>query len=177
MPVRKFVNSIGFGFDAQIADTVNKSFYKNIFNRLGIGTFSYVIALIQVLIHFKPMTIVVDINQQKRKITNCWMVTTGNHPYYGGGMKIMPNAKIQPNILPILIIQDISKWKVLSLFITVFIGKHQMFKEVEILETTGFTIVSDQELFYQVDGQTDTCRTCIVSKQEEVVKLKGTNIR
>ncbi|RDW18319.1 hypothetical protein CWR48_12115 [Oceanobacillus arenosus] len=175
-PIRNFANSIGFGFDAQIANTVNKSVYKNIFNRLGIGTLSYVIALIQVLIHFKPMTVIVDVNQQQRKLTNCWMVTTGNHPYYGGGMKIIPDAKIQPNILPILIIHDISKWKVLSLFITVFIGKHQMFKEVERLEATDFTIISDQELFFQVDGQTDTCKTCTVTKQVDPVILLGTKM-
>ncbi|RDW15913.1 diacylglycerol/lipid kinase family protein [Oceanobacillus chungangensis] len=176
-PNRNFVNSIGFGFDAQIADTVNKSVYKNILNRLGIGTFSYVIALIQVLIRFKPMMVNININQKQRKLTNCWMVTTGNHPYYGGGMKIIPNAKIQPNILPVLIIHDISKWKVLSLFITVFFGKHLMFKEVEVLETTGFTIDSDQEIFFQVDGQTGTCKSCIITKQTEPVNLQGTNIR
>nr|WP_222619097.1 hypothetical protein [Ornithinibacillus massiliensis] len=44
-------------------------------------------------------------------------------------MKIIPNAKIQPNVLPVLVIHGISKWKVLGLFLTVFIGKHIRLKK------------------------------------------------
>lgn len=83
---------MGFGFDAEIAATSNASKYKGLLNLLRIGKFSYVIALIQILIRFKPQEIEVEIDGENRIIQDCWMITIANHPYYGGGMKIIPDA-------------------------------------------------------------------------------------
>ncbi|WP_249872316.1 diacylglycerol/lipid kinase family protein [Oceanobacillus saliphilus] len=171
---RKFANSIGFGFDAVIAKAVNESNYKNLLNAIGLGTVSYVIALLQVLITFKPMSVTIEVNGKTKKLDNCWMVSIGNHPYYGGGMKIIPHAVIQPKVLPVLIIHSISKWKVLALFITVFFGNHASYKEVEVLEAKSLKITSVQPILFQVDGQTDLCRYSEIIKQAAPIKILGT---
>lgn len=173
---RYFVNSIGFGFDAEVAQTANQSFYKRILNKFRLGKVSYVIALIQVLRRFKPLNIEVEVNGQKRQIHNCWMVTIANHPYYGGGMKIIPDASTQPSIFPVLIIHSISKWKVLGLFMTVFTGKHVNFKEVELFEATELKIFSTDKLYYQVDGETHIGRPCVITKQSEAINVMGTKV-
>lgn len=172
---KKFVNNIGFGFDAQIAEKVNKSKYKQILNKLYLGKISYVIALLQVLIQFKPMNIMLEIDGRKREVSDCLMVTIANHPYYGGGMKIIPTAKIQASVFPILLIRSVSKWKLLAVFITVFTGRHMKYKEVELIEATNLIIKSNHKLKFQVDGETDSCYTCKLSKQSESVKIIGTN--
>lgn len=172
---RRFVNNIGFGFDAEIAHTVNHSSYKKFFNSIGFGTLSYIIALLQVLIYFKPMSVTIEVDGVKRQLEKCWMVSIGNHPYYGGGMKVIPNAVIQPNILPVLIIHSISKRKVLALFMTVFLGIHQKYKEVEMFEATTLGIISEQIIRFQVDGQTNQCRSCFITKQAESLKIIGTS--
>ncbi len=174
---RSFVNSIGFGFDAEIAQTANHSFYKKILNKLYLGKVSYIIALIQVLRRFKPLNVEIDMNGRKRQIRDCWMVTIANHPYYGGGMKIIPNAFIRPSVFPVLIIHSISKWKVLALFMTVFTGKHVNFKEVELFETTELKISSADKMYYQVDGETHISRPCVITKQSETINVMGTNIQ
>ena len=174
---RYFVNSIGFGFDAEITQIANQSFYKKILNKLWLGRASYVIALIQVLRRFKPLNVEIEVNGQKRQIKDCWMVTIANHPYYGGGMKIIPDAVVQPSVFPVLIIHSISKWKVLGLFMTVFIGKHIQFKEVEIFETTELKISSTDKMYYQVDGETHVSRPCVITKQAEAINVMGTNIQ
>lgn len=174
---RYFVNSIGFGFDAEVAQTANQSFYKNVLSRLGLGKISYVIALIQVLRRFQPLNIDIEVNGQKRRIRDCWMVTISNHPYYGGGMKIIPDAFIRPSIFPVLIIHSISKWKVLGLFMTVFTGKHVNFKEIELFETTKLKIVSTDKMYYQVDGETHLSRPCTITKQSEAIHIVGTKVR
>lgn len=172
---RHFINSIGFGFDAEVAQTANQSFYKKLLNRLHLGKVSYVIALIQVLRGFKPLNIEVEVNGKKRQIRDCWMVTITNHPYYGGGMKIIPDACIQPSVFPVLIIHSISKWKVLGLFMTVFTGRHIQFKEVELLETTELRISSTDKMYYQVDGETHMSRPCVITKQSESINVVGIN--
>lgn len=170
---RLFVNNIGFGFDAQITDTANRSRYKKLFNKLRLGSLSYVIAIIQVLFRFKPMTIDLQVNGVLKQVTNCWMVTIANHPYYGGGMKIIPHAKIQPSTFPVLLIHSISKWKVLALFLTVFTGKHVNFKEVELVDAQQFKIVAESEIAYQVDGQTSKCLSCTLSKQQQSIIINN----
>ncbi|MBM7597650.1 YegS/Rv2252/BmrU family lipid kinase [Virgibacillus halotolerans] len=174
---QSFVSNIGFGFDADIVRTANRSKYKAILNKLHIGKISYVIALIQVLFRFKPRSVELKIDGEKRLIQDCWMVTIANHPYYGGGMKIIPHATIQPDKFPVLVLHSISKWKVLGLFITIFSGKHIHFKEVELLEATTIEIYAKGKVNCQVDGQTAVCTSCIISKQSQVVEVMGTNER
>ncbi|MFC4556743.1 diacylglycerol/lipid kinase family protein [Virgibacillus kekensis] len=170
---RIFVNSIGIGFDAEVAGKVNRSSYKKMLNKLRIGKITYIIALIQTLFTFKPMTLEVVIDGKHRYLQNCWMITMANHPYYGGGMKIIPQAEIQPEKLPVLIIHSISKWKVLSVFLIVFTGHHTRFKEVEIVEAKKVKVKSDSKITYQVDGQTSLCEKCTVTKQDIPFQVLG----
>lgn len=172
---RHFVNSIGFGFDAEVARTANQSSYKRVLNNLGLGKLGYVIALLQVLIYFKPLTINIEIDHEKRTIYNCWMLTVANHPYYGGGMKVIPNATIQPTVFPILIIHSVSKWKVLRLFLTVFTGRHTTYREVELFEATTLKVSSPDRMYCQIDGEIDICNPCKITKQSEAVKIVGIN--
>lgn len=171
---RFFVNNIGFGFDAMITKAANESRYKKLLNKVRLGKLSYVIALIHVLFKFKPIDIEVIINQEKKQISDCWMVTITNHPYYGGGMKIIPDSKIQPDVFPVLLIHSISKWKILFLFMTVFTGKHINFKEVSILETSELKINAPHRIDYQVDGESGTCSTAYLSKNKQSIRVMGT---
>lgn len=175
LPARLFTNSFGFGFDAKITRTANKSQHKKILNKIRLGKVSYIIAIIQELFRFKPVTLEIVVDQHRRVIDNCWMVTITNHPYYGGGMKIIPNAKIQSDVFPVLLIHSISKWKILALFMTVFTGKHINFKEVELLEATELTILSSNKINYQVDGETGTCLTAKITKRNQPIRVLGTN--
>lgn len=172
---RDFINSIGFGFDAEIAKKANQSSYKNFLNTLRLGTLSYVIALIQVLFKFRPFQVEVIMDGKKQIIEDCWMVTIANHQYYGGGMKIIPTAKIQPNVIPILIIHHISKWKILGLFITVFTGKHIRFKEVNLYHAETLSIQTNHPITYQVDGQTNSCQSCSITKNKQEIQIMGSD--
>ncbi|HLR79030.1 MAG TPA: diacylglycerol kinase family protein [Bacillota bacterium] len=172
--MRCFVNSIGFGFDAEIAQNANQSLYKKGLNAFRFGSLSYIFALIKVLFFFKPFTVTIEIDGKVREIERCWMVSVANHPFYGGGMKVIPTAKIQPNVLPLIIIHGVSKWKILGLFLTVFTGKHTQFKEVELLESHKVKITSTEPLYYQVDGSTNTCLTSLIMKKAHSIQIKGT---
>lgn len=100
------------------------------------------------MFRFKPINVEINIDDKRRILTDCWMITAANHPYYGGGMKIIPSAQIRDGTFPLLIINKISKWKVLGVFITVFTGKHIQFKEVELLEATKLEIRSDSSISF-----------------------------
>src|SRR5699024_1532784 len=168
---RYFVNSIGFGFDAEIVKTANESFLKRLFNRINIGNLIYVVALIKVLFKFVPFTIDIEVDEQRYTFHRCWMVVFGNHPFYGGGMKIIPDATVQSDYLSILLIHNVSKWKVLALFMTVFLGKHTKYKEVSLLKGMNMKVFSKEPTFYQVDGHNGSCKTVNIRKELSPVHI------
>lgn len=170
---RNFVNSVGVGFDAEIVKIADKSILKSLLNKLHLGNLVYVFALIKALFNYVPSTIEVETDGELHVFKQCWMVTTANHPFYGGGMKILPKATIQPDYFSILVIHNISKWKILALFVTVFTGKHIAFREVSLLKAREIKIQSNQRISYQADGQSGLCRCMCITKERYPISLLG----
>ncbi|MFS0751068.1 diacylglycerol/lipid kinase family protein [Oceanobacillus sp. 1P07AA] len=168
---RKMVNSLGFGFDAEIAERANSAKSKRYFNNLGIGKIIYLVSLVKVLRTYKPKRIQISIDGITRRLNDCWMLSVGNHPYYGGGLKILPHAKNNRDKIYGIIIHALPKWKVLLLFLSVIFGWHRYFKEVELFEADTVEILSDTLLCYQVDGQTDYSASCKIEKEKNPISV------
>ncbi|QHS23068.1 diacylglycerol kinase family lipid kinase [Virgibacillus sp. MSP4-1] len=166
-----FSNSIGFGFDGEVASVTNKAGYTKLLSLLKLSRLQYVIALLQVLLSYQPKKLELELDGKKRKIENAFMVTITNHPYFGGGMKIVPDASIHPHHLYVMIIENISKVKVLFLFFTVFFGKHLSFKEVKVYQAETIRVQSNEKIDYQVDGNSGKCTNCTVSKENSTRQI------
>ncbi len=172
-----FVNSIGFGFDAAVAKRANESSMKKFLNKLHLGQLSYLSALISVLFRFQFFNVELEIDGKKRRYNRCFMVLVGNHPYLGGGLKILPEAKVQPDKFSILMIHSVSKLKVLGVFLTVLWGGHVNFSEVTVVEAEKLKIISNKQLDYQVDGETDKIaplQSCTIVKKTHPIHILGT---
>jgi diacylglycerol kinase (ATP) len=161
-----FGNCLGFGFDAVVAKRANEASYKKVLNKIKLGSISYIIALIQTLFSFKPIPLELIIDGKKRNFSKTFLVTLTNHPYFGGGMKIAPHAKINEDYVYGIVVHNISKWKVLFLFLTVFFGKHTKFKEVYTFKGKYIEIKSKQKMIYQIDGQTGSCKEGFIQKDK-----------
>lgn len=172
---RLFANSIGFGFDALIAKKANRSSAKSVLNKLGLGKLSYMYTLIKGLIIYKPLTLKVNVSGSTRLINNCWIASASNHPYVGGGMKLVPQASNSNLEFTVILIHSISRLKVILLFATVFSGVHTRLKEVEQIDTNRVEFIFQEEVDLQADGETSTTSTCVISKEQEEVILLGTN--
>lgn len=170
-----FVNCIGFGFDAEVVIRANQRWLRKLVNFFRIGRLLYVFALLQTLMTFKPFNVNVKIDGKVKTLERCWMVVVTNHPYFGGGMKAIPNAKIEGQFFPVLTVHSVSKWKVLFMFMTIFTGKHLNIKGVDLYEKVScLTIKSKDRLPFQVDGELNYGQYCQVSKRTEAVMMQGT---
>jgi len=174
---RHFVNNMGFGFDALVAEQASRGSIKHILNRLHMGTLNYIGALIKVLLWFKPFSIELELDGKNKTIDDCWMVTIANHPYFGGGMKIIPDARNNAETFDILVLHSISKWKVLSLFMTIFTGKHVGFREVSLMEASHLKVHGKETLPFHVDGQPGSCTETAIMKTKEPVTILGANFK
>lgn len=171
---RKFINCIGFGFDAVVTKSANQSHYKRLFNTVRLGKLGYTIAIIRELLFYRPISIIVETDNLTKKYSNCFLITINNHAYFGGGMKINPLAQNNRDDFSVLIIDSISKWKVLALFLTVFTGKHIHFKEVKIISTKQIKISAEKPIPFQADGETGKTVSCFIKKAPLPIKIKGT---
>lgn len=170
---QEFVNSMGFGFDAEIAKQAQQPEFKRSLKRLFLNKLNYVIALLRVLFRFKPFSIDLDIEGKSHVISDCWMVTIANHPFYGGGMKIIPVAQITSGELDVLVLRGISKWKVLIFFLTIFTGKHVHFKEISLMKGTHITIRSQDKLYFHADGESGCCMKAVIGKNAGSYDVHG----
>ena len=132
---------------------VNRSRVKKFFNRHHLGKLTYVYYLIKELFHFKPFDVTIHIDGEKKNFSKVWLVTVANHPYIGGGMKLLPQAIPDDGILDCIIVHNISRLKILTLFISVFWGGHVGLKGVTILRGKSIHIEPGRPVYQHADGE------------------------
>lgn len=142
----KFLNVASIGIDAEIVK--NTRIFKGLFK----GKLAYTLGVLRTLFIFKPKSVTIkydDIEKNEKVL----LVAVANGNYYGGGMMISPNSKIDDNQLDICIIKNISKIKLLFLFPSVYNGKHGKYKKyVKFISANSLKIYSKEKIFLNVDG-------------------------
>ncbi|MFB6467622.1 diacylglycerol/lipid kinase family protein [Cytobacillus sp. Hz8] len=148
-----FINNMGVGFDALICKEAEVSRVKKWLNRVSLGNFVYAIILLRSLFTFQCTKVQITIDGIVHEFHSTWFVTIANQPYYGGGMKISPDANASDGLLNITIVHDLSKLKLLLVSISVFWGGHVRFKEVHSFVGREISIQTASPLLIHVDGE------------------------
>ncbi|MCD7032709.1 diacylglycerol kinase family lipid kinase [Metabacillus sp. GX 13764] len=150
---RFFINSMGAGFDACVAAHAGSMKAKKWLNACGLGFLIYPAALIKVLGSYQPVRMKMEVDDHKMEFGHVWFAAISNQPYYGGGMKIAPDADPKNGTLTVTVVHSLSKLKLLLVFITVFFGKHTLLKEVEVFSGTAIAIETDRPVPVHADGE------------------------
>src|SRR5699024_20395 len=125
------------------------------------------------LVRYKPIELTMEVDGEPIHFERVFLLTINNHPYFGGGMKINPLAHNNGQTLSILVIDSISKWKVLALLGTVFTGKHLQFKCVQTFARRETTRSSESPAPYQTDGDIGTTQLVHVNMRNKPVHILG----
>lgn len=150
---QSFVNNSGIGFDAFITTTLNQSRLKRWLNYVKLGRLSYMILTIWALFTFKRFNAVIHSGEQIHHFRNVWFISICNGPYFGGGMKISPSSRSDDQQIELTVVHDLSRIKLLLVFMTVFWGKHVNFREVKMLQADQFLVKVDAPTVGHVDGE------------------------
>jgi YegS/Rv2252/BmrU family lipid kinase len=148
-----FLSAIGIGLDGEVAKYTNEAVYKKYLHKLKLGTLAYVITLFKVLKSYKPDEFVLEIDGKEHIFNSVWLVAVGNMPYYGGGMKICPEARFNDGILDVCVVHNLSLTKLLLLFISVFWGGHVKVKGVTQFKGRNITVKSKRAVAIHADGE------------------------
>lgn len=148
-----FISSLGIGFDAEVSKIANQSNLKKFLNKLRLGFLTYALILIKVLFTYKTKKVQISIDGNTEIYDKVWFITISNQPFYGGGMKISPSALPNDGILNITIVHQLSRLKLLSVFLSVFWGGHRNFSEVKMLTGKQIEIKSEEDMLVHADGE------------------------
>lgn len=141
---RRFLGIASVGFDSDANRIANET-------RLLSGTPVYAWAAMRALIGWKPVRFEITTGGVRRRLTG-HTVAVANNSFYGGGMKMAPDAEIDDGMFDVIVVGDVSKLRFLSDFPRVFSGSHVRSDGVETLRTPGISISASRGLTVYADG-------------------------
>ncbi|MDN5323596.1 MAG: hypothetical protein PWQ67_2050 [Clostridia bacterium] len=142
-----FANVASVGFDAAVANWVNK-------NKKIKGKLVYYSAILYNIIRNKHynLTINLDGNIIEKE---CTLVAVANGKYYGAGQKIAPQANLYDNLFDVVIVSRVSRMDILKTLPGIREGKHILNPSVSIYKAKNVTISSlNTNVPVQADGET-----------------------
>jgi diacylglycerol kinase (ATP) len=139
------VSYAGVGFDSEVTRYANEV-------KVLRGPLIYFYAVIHTLITFEPprMRVVHDEGEFEGKVM---FTVVNNLPRFGGGMRIAPDAKIDDGLLDLVIVKEIPKPALLSVFPKVYNGRHVGHPAVQILRTRRAEITIDRPMTLYGGGE------------------------
>lgn len=149
-----FANSFGIGFDALVNHLSNISNLKKLLNKLNEGKLIYGLHILSAL--YKQDTFSVDLEADGKRwhYNEAFLVTTTNHPYLGGGIPLLPRARIDSHKIDTVIVEKDSLKKLIKLLLNLLKdGSHVNDPQFHYIEADKITIETSQKEFAQVDGE------------------------
>ena len=145
---RYFANISGIGFDAHVAIKSNNDKQLN-----KSGFFVYFKNVITSLIEYKSVESVVSFNDTQ-VICRLFLLSVGKGKFNGGGMKQLPFAIHDDGFIDFALIEDLSKFAVISQLPKLYKGTHVNHPKISSHKTKKLTITTKEKIFLEVDGET-----------------------
>jgi diacylglycerol kinase (ATP) len=111
----------------------------------------YNLAMLAELGVFRPIRYRMELDGEEWS-TEAMLVTIGNAPSYGGGMKVTPDAELDDELLDVMVVKPISKVRLLMVFPKVYSGAHVRLPYVEVRRARRVYVEADSITSY-ADGE------------------------
>jgi YegS/Rv2252/BmrU family lipid kinase len=149
--LRHFVAAGGVGFDAQVSWTMAnpRPWWKN-------GRAGYFAGTIDELrrFHNQRLRITFDLDSGREVVDHTsLMVAFANGPYYGGGMKICPDASLSDGQLDVCVVGDLSRLEALRELPGLYQAKHVNHPKVRFYRSRWILIEGDEPTRVHLDGE------------------------
>jgi len=162
---RYFCCVAGVGLDGEVTRRANQ------LPRWLRGQGGYVVSLAPTIFTFAPLPLKILTPAEGRAAGNdegaAWttrsdqptlLAAFANTPFYGGGMKIAPRAKMDDGLLDVCVVGGVNPFKLFCMFPTVYGGRHLSIREVEYFHAGRVRVETEHPLDVYADGEY-VCRT------------------
>ncbi|MEO0073583.1 MAG: diacylglycerol kinase family protein [candidate division WOR-3 bacterium] len=140
-----FVNAAGFGFDATVvAEAMQVKGLR--------GLPLYLVAVFRALMRLECPEVKLETTSGSVWSQSVLLVAVANGRFYGGGMRIAPDAEPDDGQLDICVIDRANRFRVLTCLQRFINGSHGILPEVRFLRCATMELSTEQPLPMQVDG-------------------------
>jgi YegS/Rv2252/BmrU family lipid kinase len=139
-----FVCIASAGFDSEANRIANDA-------RLVKGNLVYAYAAVRALISWRPAKFSVRLDGEQRSFEG-YTVAVANTRFYGGGMRVAPNASPADGLLEVVLIENVPKLRFLSNLPKVFSDKQVQFEGMKAYRAREVEISSDRPFDVYADG-------------------------
>ncbi|MFZ5945019.1 MAG: diacylglycerol/lipid kinase family protein [Bacillota bacterium] len=141
-----FANVASVGFDAAVANWVNK-------NKIFKGKAAYYSAIFYNIIKNKHYQLTINLDSHSIE-KECTLTAIANGNYYGAGQMIAPRAVINDGFFDVVVVSAVSRGEILKTLPDIKEGKHIANPHVAIYKAREVTISSkEKHVPIQADGE------------------------
>lgn len=145
---RYFLNVAGVGLDAEVVFDTNERKARG-----SAGKIAYLVSLIKAMFRYRARMARFVIDDRTVFEGKLYSANVGICRYSGGGMQQVPGALPDDGLFDVTIIGDVSLRKVIGNVKGLYDGSFTRLKEVSTYRTTNISIVSNEGLLLEVDGE------------------------
>ena len=141
-----FMNIASVGFDAEVVR--NSERYKN---NSFLRRFSYILSMFYTIFHYHGVDLEGEIDGvpfRQKSLLLC----IANGKYYGGGIKIAPEAVLDDGKLDAYLIESVPAWLFLSVMPLLAVGKHTGLRFVKHVRAEKI-VIRGKDLTLNLDGE------------------------
>lgn len=165
--VHKYVGSCGMGFDAAVCEEVNRSKFKVMLNRIGLGKLAYLAIAVKQLLTAKTTDCKLTIDGEETTLKKMIFISPMVHAFAGGGFMFCPGADSSDGIIDLCSATNkLPKACLLFVLPTAFLGKHYLFPGIRAHSGQEIHIKTTDPLWIHTDGEvlrydTEMSVTCL----------------
>jgi len=144
---RFFLNITGMGLDGETVSRVNRT------SKAGGGFISFLWGVLCSLLLYQPkiMKVVVDGEEALHRCITILVVANGQ--YFGGGMKIAPDARLDDGYLEIITVDALHKWLLMVKLFKVYRGTHLADARVNYFRGKHIKVSCNKQVLLDMDGE------------------------
>ncbi len=144
---RYFLNVADIGIGAETANRVNRHS-----KRLK-GFLSFLLSAVSTIIQYKnkALEVVIDDRLVLKEKMNSVIIANGR--YFGGGMKVAPDALLDDGLFDIIILGNLSKVDLIKSFPLIYEGRHLTHPKVKLYKGSKVLVKSEGKGLLEVDGE------------------------
>lgn len=141
-----FINSIGIGFDAAVAERVNHS-------KHGRGLLAYVVAVVQTISGFRSYRATVNLDGEVIS-ENMLLIEVAVGYSVGGGFRLTPKALLDDGLFDLCAIRHLPPLAILAKLPLAVLGWHTWMRHIWMRRTASVSVTPvDGPLLTQFDGE------------------------
>ncbi|HXU60329.1 MAG TPA: diacylglycerol kinase family protein [Polyangia bacterium] len=148
---RHFVNVASFGFSSAVARRANASS-----KRFG-GKLAFLSATVSTLMSYDNTDVWIRSDGGERERRRVLLAALGNGRFFGGGMKICPEATLDDGVFDLVTVGDFTRTEVLTKVGRLYNGTHLELEEVQSARVKRLEVEAvepDQQIPVELDGET-----------------------